>query len=149
MATTQEKISESPLPTPDERPAADVVIYDGHCRFCQANVRLFHRLDGRQRLAFLSLHDPEVYRRFPDLTHEQLMKEMVIIDRHGGRHSGAASIRYLSRRLPLLWPLAPLLHIPLSMPLWRWLYRFIARNRYRIAGKRTQCDDNACSLHLK
>jgi predicted DCC family thiol-disulfide oxidoreductase YuxK len=51
--------------------------------------------------------------------------------------------------LPLLWPLAPLLHIPLSMPLWRWLYRFIARNRYRIAGKRTQCDDNACSLHLK
>jgi predicted DCC family thiol-disulfide oxidoreductase YuxK len=149
MATTQENISAFPLPTPAESPAVDVVIFDGHCRFCRANVELFHRLDRRRRLAFLSLHDPEVYRRWPDLTHEQLMQEMVIVDRHGGRHAGAASIRYLSRRLPLLWPLAPLLHIPFSMPLWRGLYRFIARNRYRIAGKRKECDDNACSAHLK
>jgi predicted DCC family thiol-disulfide oxidoreductase YuxK len=48
-----------------------------------------------------------------------------------------------------LWPLAPLLHIPFSMPLWRWLYRLVARNRYRIAGKRMECDDQACSVHVK
>lgn len=137
------------LPTPAELPQADVVIYDGHCRFCRGQVERFARLDGRGRLAFLSLHDGEVYERYPDLTHDQLMQEMVVVDRRGWRHKGAASIRYLSRRLPLLWPLAPLLHIPLSMPLWRWLYRQVAQRRYRIAGKVEECDEGACRVHFR
>ena len=140
--------SQRELPTPEDRPDADVVIFDGHCRFCRANVELFHRLDRRRRLSFISLHAAKVYERWPDLTHEQLMEEMVIVDRHGGRHVGAAAIRYLSRRVPLMWPLAPLLHIPFSMPVWKWLYRQVARRRYLIAGKNAQCDDDACKVHF-
>ena len=136
------------LPSPAERPDADVVIFDGQCRFCRANVAIFNRLDFAGRLAFISLHDQEVYRRWPDLQHEQLMQAMVIVDRHGQRHVGAASIRYLSRRIPLMWPLAPLLHIPYSMPLWKSLYRLVARNRYLIGGRRIECDDDACKVHF-
>jgi predicted DCC family thiol-disulfide oxidoreductase YuxK len=141
--------SQTRLPTPDELPKADVVIYDGNCRFCRGQVERIARLDGRNRLAFMSLHDEEVYRRYPDLTHEEVMQEMVVVDGAGRRHKGAASIRYLSRRLPALWALAPLLHIPLSMPLWRWLYRLVAQRRYRIAGKIDECDDGACKVHYR
>ena len=149
MATTAtQQRSETRLPTPEERPEADVVIYDGQCKFCQANVAIFARLDRGKRLAFISLHEPAVYERWPDLTHEQLMQEMVIVDRQGRRHVGAASIRYLSRRVPLMWPLALPLHIPFSMPLWRWLYRFVARRRYLIGGKRIECDDEGCKMHF-
>ena len=35
---------------------------------------------------------------------------------------GAVAVRYLSRRLVLLWPLALLLHVPGSLPLWKSLY---------------------------
>ncbi|MCA9266829.1 MAG: DUF393 domain-containing protein, partial [Planctomycetales bacterium] len=91
----------------------------------------------------------EVQRRWPDLSHEQLMQELVLVDQQGGRHGGAAAMRYLSRRLPLLWPLAPLLHIPFSMGLWRWLYRQVAARRYLIAGKRIECDDDACRVHYR
>lgn len=136
------------LPTPEERPEADVVIYDGHCRFCGAQVERLARLDRRGRLAFMSLHDEEVNRRYPDLTHEQLMEEMVVVDRRGRRHAGAAAIRYFSRRLPLLWPVAPLLHIPFSLPLWAWLYRQVARRRY-LFGKRVECEDDVCRVHRK
>jgi predicted DCC family thiol-disulfide oxidoreductase YuxK len=52
-------------------------------------------------------------------------------------------VRYLSRRLVLLWPLALLLHVPGSMPLWQWLYRVVARNRYRIAGS---CAEGSCRI---
>lgn len=150
MATTApSKAAELRLPSPQERPGADVVIYDGQCKFCRANVAIFARLDRGGRLAFMSLHDPEVYRRWPDLTHEQLMQEMVIVDRRGRRHVGAASIRYLSRRVPLMWPLAPLLHIPFSMSVWTWLYRQIARRRYLIGGKRVECDEDACKMHFQ
>jgi len=135
------------LPTPAERPSSDIVIYDGHCKFCQRQVRRVNWFDCQQRLSYLSLHDPEVARRWPDLTHEQLMKEMYVIDAHGNRHAGADSLRYLSRRLRRLWWVMPLLHIPGTMGLWRWLYRLVAERRYRIAGRIDDCTDGSCSLH--
>jgi predicted DCC family thiol-disulfide oxidoreductase YuxK len=134
------------LPTPQEVADADVVIYDGHCSFCLARVKQLAWLDGGRRLAFLSLHDPEVKSRYPDLTYDQLMKEMYVVDRNGGRHAGAAGFRYLSRRMPVLFPVAPLMHIPFSMPLWHALYGLVARNRY-LFGKTEVCEDGSCKLH--
>jgi predicted DCC family thiol-disulfide oxidoreductase YuxK len=147
MATaTAPPSTEPPLPIPAERPDADVVIFDGDCRICTAQVRKLPWWDCQRKLAYLSLHDPEVARRWPDLPHDRLMQEMVIIDGGGNRHWGAAAIRYLSRRLRRLWWAAPVLHFPGSMLLWRPLYRWIARNRYRLSGG-SACDDSACAVH--
>jgi hypothetical protein len=77
------------------------------------------------------------------------MKEMYVVDPSGGRHAGAEAFRYLSRHMPTLYPLAPLMHIPFSLPLWRWLYGVVARNRYLLGGKTVSCDDEACQVHLK
>jgi len=131
---------------PDERPGSDVVIYDGRCRICTAQIEKLPWWDCQQHLSYLSLHDPAVARRYPDLSHQRLMEEMVIVDRHGDRHFGAEALRYLTRRLRRLWWAAPLLHFPGSMPLWRMLYRWIARNRYRF-GRRETCEDGTCDLH--
>ncbi len=125
----------------------DIVIFDGHCRFCWRQVARLKRCDLGHRLQFLSLHDPEVAERFPDLSHERLMEEMVVVTHDGGRFGGIASIRYLSRHLPLLWPLAPPLHIPGTLGFWRWAYRWVARRRYQLAGK--QDCDGACDVHLR
>jgi predicted DCC family thiol-disulfide oxidoreductase YuxK len=136
----------SQLPNPDVRPLADVMIYDGHCRICTGQVRFLERLFSGGRLAYLSLHDAEVARRYPDLGHDALMREMYVIDRRGGRHRGAAAVRYLSRRVPRLWWLAPLLHVPGTMPFWAWLYRQVANRRYRF-GRVETCDDGSCRVH--
>ncbi len=141
-------VAQTRLPPPSERPQADVVIYDGHCRFCTQQVRRLARWDGGARLAFLSLHEPVVAERYPDLTHDQLMQQMYVIDPQGRRHGGAAAFRYLSRRLPRLWPLAPLLHVPGLLPVWQFLYRQVARQRYR-RGKTEACDGDACHIHLR
>jgi predicted DCC family thiol-disulfide oxidoreductase YuxK len=140
------KPAEDHLPTPAERPYADVVIYDGDCRMCTAQIRSLRWWDCQGKLSYLSLHDPEVARRYPDLTHDMLMAQMYVVDRQGNRHGGAAAIRYLSRRLRRLWWLAPLMYIPGSLPLWQWLYSQVAKRRYRF-GKIEACDNNACSLH--
>lgn len=135
----------APLPTPDDRPTADVVIYDGHCRICTGQVRRLAWWDWGGRLAYLSLHDLEVGRRYPDLSHDALMNELYVVDRVGRRHAGASAVRYLSRRLPTLWWLTPLLHVPGSLPVWNWLYQQIATRRYRFGT--VTCDDDACRLH--
>lgn len=138
------------LPTLEERPDADVVIYDGHCRFCTAGAEKLNRWDSRNRLAFISLHDPSVAERWPDLTHDRLMEEMVVVDHRGRRHGGAAAFRYLTTVLPRLHILAPLLHIPFTLPLWQWGYRQVAKRRYQIAGKTGGgCDDEGCKIHFR
>jgi predicted DCC family thiol-disulfide oxidoreductase YuxK len=138
------------LPTPEENPSADIVIYDGHCKFCTSQVERMARWDrSGKRLAFLSLHDPEVARRFPDLTYDQLMEEMYLVDQLGRRHAGAEAFRYLTTRLPLLYPLAPILWFPFSLPLWRWGYKWVASHRYLFMGKTTDCDDGTCAVHFK
>ena len=135
------------LPSHADRPDADVVIYDGDCGICTAQVQKLPWWDCQGKLAYLSLHDPEVAARFPDLPHERMMQEMVIVDHRGGRHWGPAAIRYLTRRLRRLWWAAPVLYFPGSMFVWRPLYRWIARNRYRLSG--SDCATGACQLHAK
>lgn len=125
----------------------DTVLYDGQCRFCTRQIAHLRRMDGRGRLRFLSLHDPSVAVWYPDLSMDQMMEEMWIVTRQGDRFGGADAIRYLTGRLPILWPLFPWMHLPGMMPVWRWMYRQVAKRRYRIAGR--NCDDGTCSLHDK
>ncbi len=131
------------LPNPSEYPNAEVIIYDGHCQFCTRQVSRLNRWDGKNRLAFISLHDEFTATAYPDLTKTQLMEAMYLIDKTDNRHRGAAAIRVISRRLPKLWPLAILLHLPFSLPLWRWGYHQIAKRRYRL-----NCDGGTCAIHF-
>ncbi|HBE69509.1 MAG TPA: DUF393 domain-containing protein [Planctomycetaceae bacterium] len=137
------------LATMEEKPGADVVIWDGHCKFCLSQVQRLSRWDS-DRLAYVSLHDPRVKELAPELSFEQLMEQLWVVSPRPDagavlQGGGADAIRYLSRQLPWLWPAMPLLHIPGLMPVWRWLYRQVAQRRYRIAGK--NCDEGTCSLH--
>ena len=134
------------LPCPDERPDADVVIYDGACGICTSQINKLPWWDCQRKLSYLSLHDPQVAERWPELPADQLMDEMCIIDSRGGQHWGAEAVRYLSRRLRRLWWLVPLLYLPGSMLLWRPFYRWVARNRYRLSGSQA-CETDACKLH--
>ena len=146
------------FPSPEDFPNADVLIYDGQCVFCAGQVKNLMRLDGKNRLAFVSLHDDFVAERFPDLGYDQMMKQMYLIPSAGEaggyldkRIAGVDAIRYLTRRLPKLWILAPLIHFPFTTPIWKWGYSKVAKYRYKIAGKSNpQCDENGtCDLHFK
>ena len=143
MQRTQPK-----LPSPRDLPQADVVIYDGDCAFCRRQVNRLARWDGGDRLAFVSLHDPLVAERYPDLSRDQLMEQMYLVSPDGRRYGGAAALRYLTRRLPRLYPLAPLLHVPFSLRLWRWAYRQVAKRRY-LMNPPTDCEDGACDIHKR
>ncbi len=125
------------------RPTLDTVLYDGHCRFCRGQIAWLDRLDLSGNLAFTSLHDPAVARDFPEIPAAELDKQMYVVDRRGHARGGADAVRYLSRRLVLLWPLALLLHVPGSMPLWKAVYAFVARHRMKIAGS---CSEGTCRL---
>ena len=136
----------SPLPCPDNKLSTDVIIYDGECGICTAQVHKLPWWDCQQKLSYLSLHDPQVATRWPQLSADRLKEEMCLIDTQGRQHWGPDAIRYLSLRLRRLWWLAPILYLPGSMFLWRPLYRWMAKNRYRLS-KTAACTTNACKKH--
>ena len=155
------------FPHPTERPDSIVVIFDGQCRFCTSQVRTLQRLDFAKRLSFISRHDPHIRQWYPDLTYDQLMEQIYVMppESHGAgtkepardaagkpHYAGAEGFRYIAWRLPILWPFALLLSIPFSMPLWKALYAFIARQRYRFgklgAGDDPCGPDGTCELHF-
>ena len=122
-----------------------VVIYDGNCNFCHSQINLLRRLDiGQKQLCYLSLHDPSIDTLFPRIEHQRLMQEMHLIDQDGRTFAGSEAVKYLTRKLPLLWVAAPIVHLPGTSFLWRWLYKIVAKNRYRLAGKK--CDSGGCKL---
>ncbi len=150
MTATTAQTAGIHLVSPGENPGSHVVIFDGHCKFCTAGVSRLAKWDARSRkLSFLSLHDPEVQTRFPQLTYDQMMEEMYLVDRDGGIYKGAEAFRFLTTQLPRLYPLCPLLYIPFSLPFWRWAYRQVASRRYRLMGKTGDCEGDACRIHFK
>lgn len=124
-------------------PDRDTVLYDGQCRFCRSQIGLLRWLDLSGSLRFTSLHDISVAADFPEIAYDDLLNQMYVVSRSGQARGGAEAVRYLSRKLPLLWPLAVLLHVPGSLPLWKSLYAFVARHRLKIAGS---CDDGTCRI---
>ncbi len=137
------------LQHPAEQSDSDIVIFDGNCKFCHQQVQRLKRWDSKGQLSFVSLHDPYVAEHFPDLTHDQMMEQLYVVNTSGLRLGGAAAIRYLSRKLPRMWWLMPWLHIPFSLPIWQWGYKQVAKRRYKISQKMdASCDDGSCEIHF-
>lgn len=118
-----------------------VVLFDGHCPLCLSWAERLRRRDRGHRLVLISLHDPAVRRWFPDANPEQLMQQIHVHDPRGRWHAGAEAMRYLSRRVPRLWWLAPLLHLPFSGKLWQRVYSRVADRRYDVG------EGEACRAH--
>jgi predicted DCC family thiol-disulfide oxidoreductase YuxK len=129
-------------PKPGE--VATIVVIDGKCRFCLAQMRLLRLVDLFRQLRFVSLHDEVVSELVPGMSPRELMEKMVVRTGNGSVYTGALAVRCLFRKLPLLWWGAPLLHLPGSLPLWNWAYEQIARRRYLLAG--VVCSDGSCSV---
>lgn len=142
-------VRENGLPSPADLPASIVVIYDGKCKFCTKQVKRLKQWDGKNRLSFVSLHDPFVRESYPDLSPDALLKQLYVISPTGTRYGGAAAFRFLTLRLPRLWILAPIMHIPFSLPLWQWCYLQVAKRRYRLSKDQGEvCEDDACEIHF-
>jgi predicted DCC family thiol-disulfide oxidoreductase YuxK len=122
-----------------------VVLYDGDCPLCQRTVAILKKLDWLGRLAFQNCRDEA---RWPPsaqpLVLSRLLEEMHVVTPDRRRtYAGYAAFRWIAWRLPLAWPLAPLLYVPGVLWLGNKAYLWVARRRMRLAP----CTDGACRIH--
>jgi predicted DCC family thiol-disulfide oxidoreductase YuxK len=124
-----------------------LVIFDGHCGFCNGFVRWLLRRDRRDRLRFAASSLPAVaplLARHADLLELDGAPGTVLVFRHPLEAGEQVLTRFaatlaLLRELPRPWPAVAvaLRCVPgfLSDP----IYRLVARWRYRIWGRLESC----------
>ena len=76
----------------DQRPS---LLYDADCRVCRFVARVAVRLDRRGRVTYLPLQDSEAMRLLVNLTHEQRMASIHLVEADGQRLSAEAALASL------------------------------------------------------
>jgi len=123
------------------------VLYDGQCPLCLKSVRILRSLDWFTRLEFVDVRDttlPDLHN--PLVVGAPLLDQMHVLTPDGSAiYGGFAAFRWLAWRLPPLFPLAPLLYVPGIPWLGDRIYKWVARNRFRLVP----CHDGACTVESK
>ena len=110
------------------------VFYDGQCRFCVASAERLRRLDTAGRLQMVDFRTAPLPEGFDLARAEQ---ELLLLTPEGDWLGGFDAFRWMAARLPALWALAPLLHLPGMGWLGRRAYAWVADHRYLLMGRAT------------
>jgi len=127
-------------------PPVATVLYDGACRFCVASSDRLLRLARPGALDRESFRDAGVLDRFPGVTAEACEAAMQLVLPDGRVFAGAEAVARALLTRPVLGLPARLYFVPGLRQLADAVYRLVARNRFRIAGRTTTCDGGACRL---
>ncbi|MEO0499177.1 MAG: DCC1-like thiol-disulfide oxidoreductase family protein [Pseudomonadota bacterium] len=115
-----------------------IVVFDAECVLCSANAKfiLTHDREGRFRLASVQSDiGQSIYRRH-DMDPEDPVS-MIVIE-NGTLRTDSDGVIAIFANLGLPWSAARMAKI-VPHALRDRTYRFIARNRYRLFGKRDSC----------
>lgn len=123
----------------EERPAIGeksgrhwVVVYDGACKLCGKAVKLLRSWDRNDQLEILPFQAPGVQARFPWIPVNAFREAVQLIGSGGETFQGEAAIEQLLTILPKGKWLGWIFDVPLVRPLADQIYRWVARNRYRL-----------------
>ena len=123
-----------------------ILLYDGQCGFCLESVARLQVVDLFGWVDPLDFHaQPDLRTLHPALTRERCRSEMVLLEPNGRLSGGFHAFARLCRRLPLLWPLAPLTVLPGASMVGSWIYRWVAARRY-LLHRHATCQTNRCAL---
>lgn len=106
------------------------VLFDGRCGFCAKTVIVLRSFDWLHRLQFRNFHDIDVRRTYaPNIDLKTLNEAMHVRLPDGSHRKGFDGFRALTKHLPALWILRPLLFIPPVPAIGDRVYRWVAAHR--------------------
>nr|WP_225444389.1 DUF393 domain-containing protein [Pseudomarimonas arenosa] len=118
-----------------EQRAPATVLFDGHCAFCHATVRIAIHEDAEQRLCFAPLSGETAASLSDTAMPFDGDDSIVVVDQAGRRETKSRAVAAVLERLGGLWlPLAWLLRL-LPRGLADYGYDLLGRWRYLLAGR--------------
>ncbi|MCV9964114.1 DCC1-like thiol-disulfide oxidoreductase family protein [Pararhizobium sp. BT-229] len=115
-----------------------IIVFDGECVFCSGWVTFALRTDRRRRYRFLTAQSElgaALYRHYG--LDDRDYETNILVEDGVAHFRSRGSIRMIAG-LGFPWTLVRALSI-IPAPLADRLYEFVARNRFRIAGRKSSC----------
>ena len=117
-----------------------IVLFDGVCNLCNGVVQFILRHDPQERYLFASQQSEAGQRLLAEhgIKAAQALAESVVVLEDNRVYLESDAALYILHRLGGVWGWAYIFRwIPRP---WRdWVYRWVARHRYRIFGRRESC----------
>jgi predicted DCC family thiol-disulfide oxidoreductase YuxK len=115
-----------------------IVLFDGVCNFCNASINFVieHDTAGYFKFAPLQSEIGEELTAKHDI--DRVETDSVILVENGKVYTHSDAALGIARRLNGIWSWAYALRV-IPRPIRDLAYKFIARNRYRLFGRRDAC----------
>ncbi|RIJ43191.1 DUF393 domain-containing protein [Pontibacter oryzae] len=115
-----------------------IVFYDGTCGFCQASVQLVLEYNSQHNLYFAALQSGALEALVSKKKRPDPLPDSILFFENGKLYAESEAVLRLARHLDFpLSMLSVFRIIPLSFR--DFVYRFVARNRYKVAGRNQSC----------
>ncbi len=115
-----------------------VILFDGICNFCNFWINLILRLDRRRIFVFSPLQSDSGQKYLKRFGLHQSDFDTFIVVKNNHYFNKSDAVFLIAEHLPLPYRLLKIFKI-LPKKLRDWLYSFIAKNRFRIFGKKETC----------
>lgn len=128
-------------------PAKWLLLYDGECRFCIAGSTRLAAMARPGLIERVDLRDRALLARYPSIPSDVDYSALRLVMPNGRMSSGAEAIALALGSRPV-WKLITWLYwVPGIRQVTDALYRWVARNRFRVMGRTTPgCESGACAL---
>ena len=141
MAVTTE--STNPTPTmPDTTDTVSVegavVLFDGVCNLCNGWVNFVIDRDPHAKIRFAALQSDPGKRLLAEYDIPDDYLDSIVLIENGRACAKSTAVLRASRHLTFPWRVLPVLLI-FPRPIRDWVYRFIAKRRYRWFGQKDTC----------
>jgi predicted DCC family thiol-disulfide oxidoreductase YuxK len=118
-----------------------IILFDGVCNLCSGVVRFIVACDPHAQFRFAALQSDAARRACAEVgatPPAAVDPDTIIVIVNGRALERSDAALAIASRLPFPWPMFGVFQI-LPRPLRDWLYRFVAKNRYRWFGKSETC----------
>ncbi|HMS56273.1 MAG TPA: DCC1-like thiol-disulfide oxidoreductase family protein [Fimbriimonadaceae bacterium] len=116
-----------------------LVFFDGYCNLCSGWVDFLIRRDRNGDFQYGSLQGQTAKQLVPEFAQEEGLSTLVVLDSNGKKHVRSTAVGFVLQRLGGLWGILGSLLLVIPRPIRDWGYRLVARNRYRLVGRRKEC----------
>jgi predicted DCC family thiol-disulfide oxidoreductase YuxK len=118
--------------------ASSIVLFDGVCNLCNGAVQFIINRDRQGRFSFASLQSAAGQARLRQFGLSTETFDTFVLVEGGQAYTRSTAALRMARRLPGPWRLLYILML-VPRPVRDWAYGLVARNRYRLFGRRDSC----------
>lgn len=117
------------------------IVFDDSCQFCQNQIKKIKSMDPINQFEYVPRSAENLTVRFPVLKEMNFDSGMRLITLDKQVYIGADAIHQIAKRLPSTKSFAWLYQLPVFKQVCRFVYKWIADNRQKLAAK---CETGTC-----